>query len=358
MTWDEALDDIAGRIRAAIVDDRRDEVMYHVGRPGRGRLRRALPARLGRRRAQLAHQHLLVRRTARLQRCGAATTGPSPDHANAKVILLLSSHLETGHYFNPHAQRIMEAKAAGTKLVVVDPRMSNTAVARRPVDRALAGQRGRDPAGRRVAPAAAPGRSTPTTCGAGSTGRPTSSELHPERRADFEAFLDALDRRLRAVHVRVRRRGGAGAGRSRSPSSPRSSRSAGTALSAHIWRSAAAGNLGGWQVARCLFFLNVLTGSVGTPGGTSPERVEQVHRARLRRARGPRPLERAALAAGVPAVHATRCRSCCRTCSSDGPRSARGLLLPRLQPDLDQPRRVHLDGGADRSRTRWAATSR
>lgn len=29
---------------------------------------------------------------------------PSPDHANAKFILLLSSHLETGHYFNPHAQ--------------------------------------------------------------------------------------------------------------------------------------------------------------------------------------------------------------------------------------------------------------
>ena len=35
---------------------------------------------------------------------------PSPDHANARFILLLSSHLETGHYFNPHAQRIMEAQ--------------------------------------------------------------------------------------------------------------------------------------------------------------------------------------------------------------------------------------------------------
>ena len=28
--------------------------------------------------------------------------------------------------------------------------------------------------------------------------------------------------------------------------------------------------IGGWLTARCLFFLNVLTGSVGTPGGTSP----------------------------------------------------------------------------------------
>src|SRR5437588_12185309 len=32
--WDEALDDIARRIRQAIVDNRHEEVMYHVGRPG------------------------------------------------------------------------------------------------------------------------------------------------------------------------------------------------------------------------------------------------------------------------------------------------------------------------------------
>ena len=44
---------------------------------------------------------------------------PSPDFANARYILLLSSHLETGHYFNPHAQRIMEAKEKGAKLCAV-----------------------------------------------------------------------------------------------------------------------------------------------------------------------------------------------------------------------------------------------
>ena len=42
-----------------------------------------------------------------------------------------------------------------------------------------------------------------------------------------------------------------------------------TKLASHNWRAAGAGNLGGWQVARCLFFLNVLTGSVATVGGTS-----------------------------------------------------------------------------------------
>src|SRR5207244_3142763 len=41
-------------------------------------------------------------------------------------ILLLSSHLETGHYFNPHAQRIMEAQSGGATLITIDPRLSNT----------------------------------------------------------------------------------------------------------------------------------------------------------------------------------------------------------------------------------------
>jgi len=41
------------------------------------------------------------------------------------------------------------------------------------------------------------------------------------------------------------------------------------AFSSHIWRAAAAGNLHGWQITRALWMLNVLTGSVGTPGGVS-----------------------------------------------------------------------------------------
>jgi anaerobic selenocysteine-containing dehydrogenase len=45
---------------------------------------------------------------------------------------------------------------------------------------------------------------------------------------------------------------------------------AGNRFASHTWRSATSGNLGGWAVARCLHFLNVLTGSVGTVGGTSP----------------------------------------------------------------------------------------
>ena len=45
---------------------------------------------------------------------------------------------------------------------------------------------------------------------------------------------------------------------------------AGSRLSTINWRSASSGNLGGWQITRCLQFLNVLTGSIGTKGGSLP----------------------------------------------------------------------------------------
>ena len=45
---------------------------------------------------------------------------------------------------------------------------------------------------------------------------------------------------------------------------------AGGALASHVWRGPATGNLGGWQIARALSFVNVLTGSVGGKGGTAP----------------------------------------------------------------------------------------
>jgi anaerobic selenocysteine-containing dehydrogenase len=53
----------------------------------------------------------------------------------------------------------------------------------------------------------------------------------------------------------------------------------------HNWRAASIGNLGGWMVARALYLLNVLTGSVGTEGGTSPKRLGQVRAGALEQAR-------------------------------------------------------------------------
>jgi len=52
---------------------------------------------------------------------------PSPDYAHAKVIYLISAHLESGHYFNPHAQRITQARQNGAKVIVLDTRLSKSA---------------------------------------------------------------------------------------------------------------------------------------------------------------------------------------------------------------------------------------
>ena len=321
--------------------------MYHVGPARRGRLRRAVPAGLGRRRAQLATP------TSARPGPGSGYTlwggydRPSPDYANAKVILLLSVHLETGHYFNPHAQRIMEAKATARQARRDRPADVEHRLARGPLDRPVARQRGRDPAGRRVAPAAHATDRRATTSGAGSTGTTYLDELHPERRARLRDVPRRADRRLRAVHLRVRRGRGPGAGRADRASSPRSSPSAGTALSAHVWRSAAAGNLGGWQVSRCLFFLNVLTGSVGTPGGTSPNGWNKFIAHGFDVPEGHDRWNELLWPRRVPAVH-QRDVDPAAALPERRPRPARRLLLPRLQPDLDQPRRLQLDGGAHR----------
>ncbi len=126
VSWDEALNDIAARIRKAIVEDRHNEVMYHVGRPGEDGFTERILAAWG---VDGHNSHTNVcSSSARVgYQFWMGLDRPSPDHANARVILLVSSHLETGHYFNPHAQRVIEGKAQGAKLIVFDTRLSNTA---------------------------------------------------------------------------------------------------------------------------------------------------------------------------------------------------------------------------------------
>ena len=120
------LDVFAAKIRQALNEGRKTEVMYHVGRPGEdGYMLRVLQS-WG---VDGHNSHTNVCSAA--ARLGYAlwsgSDRPSPDHANAKFMLLLSSHLETGHYFIPHAQRIVEGKSKGAKLCVIDVRLSNTA---------------------------------------------------------------------------------------------------------------------------------------------------------------------------------------------------------------------------------------
>ena len=112
--WDQVLDEISSEIRKLILEGRRNEIMYHVGRPGHdGYMERVL-------RAWGIDGH-----NSHTNVCSAAARlgydlwqgfdRPSPDHTNARFILMISSHLETGHYFNPHAQRIMRPSSAERK---------------------------------------------------------------------------------------------------------------------------------------------------------------------------------------------------------------------------------------------------
>src|SRR5581483_7854746 len=126
VSWDEALHDIGGRIRKAFLENRHNEIMYHVGRPGHDGVMEWVLLGWG---IDGHNSHTNICSSG--ARAGYAFwmgyDRPSPDHAHANVILLISSHLETGHYFNPHAQRIIEGKMNGAKLIVMDTRLSNTA---------------------------------------------------------------------------------------------------------------------------------------------------------------------------------------------------------------------------------------
>jgi anaerobic selenocysteine-containing dehydrogenase len=183
-------------------------------------------------------------------------------------MLLLSSHLETGHYFNPHAQRIMEGKMRGARICVIDTRLSNTA-------------------------SMADWWLSPWPGTEGALLLAIAGLLIRERRYDrefvrrwvnweeylraertdlpptFEAFQRALDE-LYAEYTPEFAERESGVTAATIVEVARAVAEAGPALSTHVWRNTAAGNLGGWQVARALQLLVVLMGAVDAEGGTAP----------------------------------------------------------------------------------------
>jgi anaerobic selenocysteine-containing dehydrogenase len=264
VSWDEALDDIAGRIRKAIVENRRHEIMYHVGRPGEDGFANRMLQAWG---IDGHNSHTNVcSSSARLGHflwCG--NDRPSPDYANAQTILLLSSHLETGHYFNPHAQRIVEGQANGATLIVVDPRLSNTSAKADMWLPAYSGTEGalllamvnvmlreelfdRDFVRAWVDWRGYLRAARPEIAVTFDNFIAALKELYSDMTPEFAAAETGLDA---AQIVDAARAVGRARGR----------------FSTHNWRSAAAGNLWGWQITRCLYLLVVLTGSVGTEGG-------------------------------------------------------------------------------------------
>jgi anaerobic selenocysteine-containing dehydrogenase len=267
VSWDEALDDMAGRIRRAIVEGRGNEVMYHVGRPGEDGYAERVLAAWG---IDGHNSHTNVCSSS--GRAGyhywMGLDRPSPDHANAKVILLVSAHLESGHYFNPHAQRVMDGKANGAKLIVFDTRLSNTASH---ADWWVAPVPGSEAA---ILLAIARHLVREQRYDREFVRRWWNWQEYLEReRPDLECTFESFERALAELYDGytfdfAERESGVTAATLEEIADAVAS--AGTRLSTHTWRSAAAGNLGGWQVSRCLFLLNALLGAVATQGGTHP----------------------------------------------------------------------------------------
>jgi anaerobic selenocysteine-containing dehydrogenase len=265
--WDEVLDDLAGRIRKAIEEERHNEVMYHVGRPGEDGFTERILAAWG---VDGHNSHTNICSSA--ARAGyqfwMGLDRPSPDHANARVILLISAHLESGHYFNPHAQRVMEAKAQGARLIVFDTRLSHTATH----------------ADVWVSPY--PGSEAAILLGIAN--HLIQSDLydrefvrrwwnweeymaveHPELETSFESFEEIL-KTLYAEYTFAYAARESGVDVRQIEEVATMVATAGQRFSSHNWRSAASGNSGGWQVARTLFLLNALLGAVATEGGVFP----------------------------------------------------------------------------------------
>jgi anaerobic selenocysteine-containing dehydrogenase len=266
ISWEDALSEIGDRIRTAITEDRGNEVMYHVGRPGEdGYTERVLSAWGVD--GHNSHTNICSSNARIGYQSWMGLDRPSSDFANAEVIFLISSHLEAGHYFNPHAQRIMEGQEKGAKVICVDPRLSNTGAK---ADYWLAPWPGTEAF---MLLAIARLLIENGTWDREFVRRWVNWETYlTSKRPDLPCEFESLETALldeyaeytieRAEHV-------CGVSGDDLQEIAELIGQHLTKFASHNWRSAGAGNLGGWQVARCLFFINVLTGSVGTPGGTS-----------------------------------------------------------------------------------------
>jgi len=282
VSWDEVLDDLAARIRKAIVEDRRDEIMYHVGRPGEDGFTERILAAWGVD-GHNSHTNICSSGAREGYQLWMGLDRPSPDHANAKVILLISAHLESGHYFNPHAQRVIDGKANGAKLIVMDTRLSNTATH---ADHYIAPYPGSEAA---ILLSIANYLIQNNLYNREFVRRWWNWEEYLEQRSEvrdqksedaseapalparktFEAFEQAL-KQLYGEYTFEFAAKESGVDAKTIEEIAKLVSTAGTKLSSHNWRSVTSGVSHGWSVARCLFMLNALLGAVATEGGVFP----------------------------------------------------------------------------------------
>jgi len=129
-TWDEAMETIGKKMHDTLKKGdelSKKSIMFHVGRPNENGFTGKVWHTLG---SDAFNSHTNIcsagGRTATIQWANDDRT--SPDWANAKLVFLNSSHAaDAGHYFQQSAGFIADARRKGAKLVVMDPRLSNSA---------------------------------------------------------------------------------------------------------------------------------------------------------------------------------------------------------------------------------------
>ncbi len=133
ITWEQALKEIGERLRYVYqkYNETKDPswlktVVVQVGRPNED----GVIFRIGR----MGRMDGACNHTNQCSSSGryAAIVSWNLDRPNsafhkARLIIMLSAHLDGGHYFQQHAKRIIEGKELGAKIVVLDPRLSHTA---------------------------------------------------------------------------------------------------------------------------------------------------------------------------------------------------------------------------------------
>jgi anaerobic selenocysteine-containing dehydrogenase len=267
VSWDHVLNTFAERLHDAFASGRNNDVCYFVGRPGEDGFAERFLETWG---CDGHNSHTNVCSSGGRAGYGfwSGTDRPSPDYEHARFMLLISAHLESGHYFNPHAQRIVEAQQQGAKIAVIDPRLSNTAaqadfwlpawpgteaavllaIARLLLERDLYDKRFVE---RWVNWRTYMSHRRPND-------EPTFANFVAALKAEYAEYTPEFAERESGVPAAtidvIAREIGAARG----------------AFASHIWRAAAAGNLHGWLVTRALMLLNVLTGSIGCKGGVAP----------------------------------------------------------------------------------------
>ena len=280
ISWEQALNEISTKMRESKLS-RPNGVVYHVGRPGEDGYANRVVQAWGMD-GHNSHTNICSSSSRAGYNFWTGQDRPSPDYANARVILLISSHLETGHYFNPHAQRIIEAKTDGAKLITFDPRLSNTASmsdvwlptwpgSENTILLAIANHLIQDDLYNKDFVRKWTNWKEFLRYLKSSESKDWDSVRPLLDAPDYLSFktFDAVLKQLYAEYTFERAAQESDVPIERIRESAKYVANCDGRLATHVWRSASVGNLGGWQVSRCLLLLNVLTGSIGNKGGTS-----------------------------------------------------------------------------------------